>query len=71
MTHQNQRLSNDYLRKAFLENAFVTGLDFEYALPDPSWVVSGVVSRSHIFGNQDVVLDIQESSAHYFQQTWG
>ena len=68
MTHQNQRLSNDYLRKAFLKDAFVTGLDFEYALPDPSWVVSGVVSRSHIFGNQDVVLDIQESSAHYFQQ---
>ena len=68
LTSNIQDLSNNYLNTSFLKGAYVAGFDFEYAMPDPSWVISGVTSMSNIYGDKNVILDIQQSSAHYFQQ---
>ena len=67
-THKNQTLSSDYLDSLFLSEAYVMGTDFEYALPEPSWILSGLVARSHLKGNNSVITNIQQSSAHYFQR---
>ena len=68
MTHKANNLSTAYLDSSFLKDALVLGADFEYALPDPSWILSGFAARSSIRGDSRVITQIQKSSSHYFQR---
>ena len=68
MTHRKQDLSTAYLDSFFLKDALVIGADLEYALPDPSWILSGYVARSVIEGHQNIITEIQSNSSHYFQR---
>jgi len=68
MTHRKQDLSTAYLDSSFLKDALVIGADLEYALPDPSWILSGYVAKSIIEGHQNIISDIQSNSSHYFQR---
>ena len=68
MTHKTNDLSSAYLDTLFLKDALVVGADFEYALPDPSWVLSGYAARSDIRGHSNIITQIQNSSSHYFQR---
>ena len=68
MTHRKQDLSTAYLDSSFLKDAFVIGADLEYALPDPSWILSGYTARSIIEGHQNIITEIQRNSSHYFQR---
>ena len=36
------------------------GVDFEYALPDPVWVVSGYTATSTLLGNEKLFRDPAE-----------
>ena len=68
MTHKANILSTAYLDSSFLKDALVLGADFEYALPDPSWILSGFAASSSIRGDSKVITQIQKSSTHYFQR---
>ena len=68
MTHKANKLSTAYLDSSFLKDALVLGADFEYALPDPSWILSGFAASSSIRGDSKVITQIQKSSTHYFQR---
>ena len=68
MTHKANNLSTAYLDSSFLKDALVLGADFEYALPDPSWILSGFAASSSIRGDSKVITQIQKSSSHYFQR---
>ena len=48
MTHKANNLSTVYLDSSFLKDALVLGADFEYALPDPSWILSGLMKSGQI-----------------------
>ena len=68
LTNRRQALETNYLSSTFLSKSEVVGADFEFALPDPSWVVSGYTARSNISGANEVITDIQTNSTHYFQR---
>ena len=68
MTHKANNLSTTYLDSSFLKDALVLGADFEYALPDPSWILSGFAASSSIRGDSKVITQIQKSSSHFFQR---
>ena len=68
MTHKANNLSTAYLDSSFLKDALILGADFEYALPDPSWILSGFAASSSIRGGSKVITQIQKSSSHYFQR---
>jgi len=68
LTHRYHDLSTSYLDSSFLLNASVLGADLEYALPDPSWVISGYIAQSKVEGHEKVITAIQRGSAHYFQR---
>jgi len=63
-----EKLDTDYLQSTFLSKANVVGADFEYALPDPAWIVSGYTATSTLLGNEEIISEIQRNSAHYFQR---
>ena len=67
-TNKHQKLDTDYLQSTFLSKANVVGADFEYALPDPAWIVSGYTATSTLLGNEEIISEIQRNSAHYFQR---
>ena len=46
MTHKANNLSTAYLDSIFLKNALVLGVDFEYALPDRSLILSCFAASS-------------------------
>ena len=68
LTNKQQVLNTNYLRSSFVSKANVMGVDFEYALPDPAWVVSGYTATSTLLGTEKIVSEIQRNSAHYFQR---
>ena len=68
MIEDNLYLDTDYLQSTFLSKANVVGADFEYALPDPAWIVSGYTATSTLLGNEEIISEIQRNSAHYFQR---
>ena len=68
LTNKQQVLNTNYLKSSFTSKANVMGVDFEYALPDPAWVVSGYTATSTLLGTEKIVSEIQRNSAHYFQR---
>ena len=68
LTNKQQVLNTNYLRSSFVSKANVMGADFEYALPDPAWVVSGYTATSTLLGTEKIVSEIQRNPAHYFQR---
>ena len=67
-TNKQQVLNTNYFKSSFVSKANVMGADFEYALPDPAWVVSGYTATSTLLGTEKIISEIQRNSAHYFQR---
>ena len=68
LTNKQQVLNTNYLKSSFLSKSNVMGVDFECALPDPAWVISGYTSNSTLLGTEKIISEIQRNSAHYFQR---
>jgi hypothetical protein len=54
---------------AFLNRSAVTGgLDFSHRWHDDEYMVTARISGSHVRGSEEAMLEVQESSARYFQR---
>ncbi len=64
-----RHFKNDILRDDINSSAFVTGLDGWTVLDSTkTWVITGWGGVSHIRGNKEQMLNMQQSSRRYFQR---
>ena len=49
-------------------SALVAGVDASHRWASDAWLVRGAVIGSHVRGSTDAILDLQQSSARYFQR---
>ncbi|MDA0671825.1 MAG: DUF5916 domain-containing protein, partial [Bacteroidetes bacterium] len=61
-------IEGSYFDDVLNRSAIVNGVDFESNLGSRDYTVSGVYSVSHVQGSETAILDLQESSARYFQR---
>ena len=59
----------DWLRDEINENAFTFGLDgWTFLDESKTWVIAGWTGGSYVSGNEQRMINLQESSRHYFQR---
>lgn len=60
---------NERLRNEINKNAFTFGLDgWTFLDQSKTWVIAGWVGGSYVGGNNTRMIDLQQSSRHYFQR---
>ena len=68
-TYTHRIFDHDHLRNELNRSAFGFGTDgWTFLDADRVWVISGWTGMSRVMGSQQRMLNLQESSAHYFQR---
>ncbi len=68
-TYVTRNFKDRDLRNNLLDNALTVGIDgWTFFNEDRAWALSGWLGLSRINGSPDKMLNIQESSPHYFQK---
>ena len=67
ITAVNRNITNpalNYLPK----EAYTGGIDFRHSWKERTWYIDGNVEFSHVKGSEEAMLNLQESSARYYQR---
>ena len=65
LTSVHRNLEEAALQDMLHRQAYVGGMDFEYAWGERSWIASGYLAASHVRGSADAIAGTQQSSARY------
>lgn len=61
-------LTDSVLAVALPNRALVSGVDFEHAWGERAWTISGVASRSHVWGEAPAILRLQRANYRAYQR---
>ncbi|MBA3852800.1 MAG: hypothetical protein C0503_00205 [Gemmatimonas sp.] len=61
-------LGDSALAAALPQRALVSGIDFEHAWGDRDWTISGVASRSQVWGEAPAILRLQRANYRAYQR---
>jgi hypothetical protein len=61
-------LGDSALAVALPQRAFVSGMDFEHAWGERDWTISGVASRSQVWGESSAILRLQRANYRAYQR---
>jgi hypothetical protein len=68
-TASNRFFKDNTLKNDVNSNSYAFGLDgWTFTDSSKTWVATGALGASHIIGNEERMISIQENSQHYFQR---
>ncbi len=68
LTSASRFLEDEHLKELLTREAFTGGLDFEHHWKNRTYVTGFSGFFSHITGDEDAILSLQESSSRYYQR---